>query len=100
MRIGSTRCGSLCSRRITTGVLAGTSTPTPTNSIAITIRSVPLYGRGVAVSFRLPKHALPSGVEMVAQRRMDDGRTQFAAEFGQRGQRVDSLLTGLRIALT
>ncbi len=37
IRIGSTRCGSGCSRRMTTGVFAGTSTRTPINSIAITI---------------------------------------------------------------
>src|SRR4051812_25597914 len=90
MRIGSTRCGSVCSRRMTTGVLAGTSTRTPTNSIAITTRSVALYGAGVAVG---------SAVEMVAQRRMHDRRTKLAPKLGERRQRVDSLLTGLRIPL-
>ena len=46
IRIGSTRCGPRCSRSMTTGVLAGNSTRTPSSSMRITMRDA--YPRAAA----------------------------------------------------
>src|SRR6478736_5693756 len=91
IRIGKTRCGSGCSRRMTTGVLAGTSTRTPTNSIAITTGAYP-----VVVGLCPSVHK--STVEMVAEGRVNDRRAQLSTECGEGRQGVDRLLARLRIS--
>src|SRR3954451_22670279 len=80
--IGKIRLRPACSRRMSTGVLSGTSTRTPTSSMAISTDLM-----------------VSATVEVVPQHRRDECISEPTSEFGHLRQRVECQLSRLRVAL-